>query len=299
MKNLLLYNYNMDILNYQSFEDGISFYIDYNKYYFIKIRRVPNDIDEIYKILNNYINSYHSIIPNKFGDIITKDSNNNYVLLKIKGSENNDIEIIDIFNNQIRLNDVNSVLRRDNWGVLWSEKVDYLEYQISELGGDHPIVISSFSYYVGLAENAIEYFNMLEYKNEELVVSQKRIQYPNISLNFFNPLNIVIDYRVRDIAEYLKSSFFAGGDAIKELELVINKNILTINEYNLLYARLLYPSYYFDNISSILEGNKDENVLLKYIDKINEYEVFLKECYYLLSRKCNIIRVDWLINNTK
>lgn len=299
MKNLLLYNYNIDILNYNSFKDGISFYIDYNKYYFVKIHRTSNDIDEIYKILINYINSYHTIIPNKFGEVVSKNNKNYYVLLKIKGSENNEIEIIDIINNHIKLSDVKSNLRRDNWGVLWSGKVDYLEYQVSELGSNHPIVISSFSYYVGLAENAIEYFNLINNKNETLVVSQKRIYYPNTSLNFFNPLNIVIDYSVRDIAEYLKSCFFENNDAIKALEIVVRKNTLTNNEYNLLYARLLYPSYYFDLISSILEDNEDETILIKYIEKINDYEEFLRECYFMLSKKCNMIKVDWIINSAK
>ena len=84
MKNLLLYNYNMDIDDYTKIDNGICFYIDYDKYYFLKINRVTGDIEEIYNILNNYINSYHIIVKNKFGEIITKDDKTTYVLLKIK-----------------------------------------------------------------------------------------------------------------------------------------------------------------------------------------------------------------------
>ena len=295
MKNLLLYNYDIDIDTFQNITDGITFYINYNKYYFVNIHRVSSDIEKIYDMLNSYINPYHYIIKNKFGSIITEDNKKNYVLIKVKGSENDEIDLRNILNNEIKIDAHNNILRRDNWGNLWSEKIDYLEYQISELGASHHIILSSFSYYDGLAENAIELYNMIDNKNEMLVISQKRIKYPNISLNYYNPLNIVIDYRVRDIAEYLKDNFFNDGNTINELNYLISKNILTKNEYNLLYARLLYPSYYFDEVSSILENNKEETVLLKYINKVNEYEKFLKNTYYLLSKKSEIIKVEWLI----
>ena len=297
MKNLLMYNYNITIDSYQDVDDAICFYIDYDKYYFLKLNRVAKDIEEINEILNNYINPYHFIIKNKFGGIVTTDENKNYCLMKIKGPENDEIGLKEIIYNQIKVN-VNSILRRDNWGLLWSEKVDYLEYQISELGSNHPIVLSSFSYYVGLAENAIEYFNMINASNENPVLSQKRIKYPNISKNYFNPLNMVIDYRTRDISEYLKSCFFEGVSPLKELNEIVDKNILTKDEYNLLYARLLYPSYYFDELSQILEKNKKEDSLLKYIDKVNKYEAFLKEVYYLFSKKYEMIKVEWLIKHS-
>lgn len=295
MKNLLQYNYNNDIETYQKIDNGITFYIDYDKYYFINIKRVPSDIEKINNLLQQYITSYHNIIPNKYGNIITIDEEKNYILLKIKGSENNEIELRDMLLNQIQVFEPDYILRRDNWGKLWSEKVDYLEYQVSELGQNHPVVLSSFSYYVGLAENAIEYYNMLELKDISLFISQKRIKYPNISLNYFNPLNIVIDYKVRDIAEYIKSMFFKNEDAFKELETLTKKEALNSLEYNLLYARLLYPTYYFDELSLILENNEDEDVLLKYLDKVEKFEEFLKKTFELFSKKTAMIKVEWLI----
>lgn len=295
MKNLLLYNYNIDIDEYENIKDGITFYIDYDKYYFISCKRVSSDIEKIYNLLKNYINPYHLIIVNRFGNIYTIEDGKTYVLLKIKGAQNDEIELREIMLNQTPIHNFDSILKRDNWGILWSEKVDYLEYQVSELAQNHPIVLSSFSYYVGLAENAIEYYNMLEHEDIDLVISQKRIKYPNFSLNYFNPLNIVIDSKTRDIAEYIKSAFFAGYDATKDLENLCLKNTLSGYEYNLLYARLLYPSYYFDELSKVLEENSNEEVLLKYIDKVDVYEKFLKNIFYMFSKKTTMIKVDWLI----
>lgn len=297
MKNLLLYNYNMDIDDYTKIDNGICFYIDYDKYYFLKINRVTGDIEEIYNILNNYINSYHIIVKNKFGEIITKDDKTTYVLLKIKSAENEEIEVRDILLNQIPIDDSKSILRRDNWGILWGDKVDYLEYQVSELGKNHPVLLSSFSYYVGLAENAIEYFNNIGENKKILTLSQKRIKYPNIARNYYNPINLVIDSRTRDLAEYLKACFFENIDTIKQLEYITSKEVLSNYEYNLLYARLLYPSYYFDDIHEILEKGIDDDILLKYINKSSDYEIFLKDAYYLFSKKCEMIKIDWIINH--
>lgn len=298
MKNLLLYNYNIDIKELNIFNDNIaSFYIDYNKYYLINFHRVEKDIEFIYNSLSNRINQYHSIIKNKDGNIFTKDGEKKYILLKINGPENNEIDINDIIQSQISLDKkINSDLKRNNWGELWSEKVDYLEYQVSELSKNHPTVIKSFSYYVGLAENAIEYYNMLDVKYAPLVYAQRRIIYPNISKNYYNPLNLIVDYRVRDIAEYIKTQFFNGLDASNELKLLIDKNLLSQLEYNLLYSRLLYPSYYFDDINKILEQNETDDILIKYIDRVNEYEEYLKKIYYLLSQKCQMIKIWWIVD---
>ena len=297
MKNLLIYNYSITVDTFQNIDAGITFYIDYDKYYFLELSRLPKELLEINDILTNHINPYHFIIKNKLGDIITTDGNKNYCLIKIRGPENDEMTLKEMLYNLIEINKPNSILRRDNWGLLWSEKVDYLEYQISELGTNHPIILSSFSYYVGLAENAIEYFNLIDNKNEKLVLSQKRIKYPNISRNYFNPLNLVIDNKTRDLSEYLKSCFFENGYPIDELTDIIKKHILNQNEYNLLYSRLLYPSYYFDELSEILEKNKKEDVLLKYINKVNNYEEFLKKVYLLLSRNCKMIKIDWINNH--
>ena len=298
MKNLLLYNYNIDTNDLIKVNDDISsFYIDYNKYYFIKFKRVEKDIENIYSELNKKINKYHYIIKNKYGNIFTKDNDNSYILIKINGPENNEINLADIIESQIIVsNNSNIDLKRDNWGELWSEKVDYLEYQISELSKNHPTVIKTFSYYVGLAENAIEYFNMLDRKNIVLTYAQRRIKYPNVSKNYYNPLNLIVDYRVREIGEYIKSNFFENNDVFSELKMLANQNILNPLEYNLLYARLLYPSYYFDDINKILEHEESDDILIKYVDKANNYEKFLKKVYFLFSEKCQMIKIGWLID---
>ena len=35
----------------------------------------------------------------------------------------------------------------------------------------------------------------------------KRMYYPNNTINYFDPTNFIVDYKSRDVAEYIKSCF--------------------------------------------------------------------------------------------
>lgn len=298
MENLLLYNYNIKVTDYNVFKNGVwSFYIDYNKFYFLETSRVKADIEVIGRYLDQNANRYNSIVKCNSGQYFVDKREKTYVLIRVKEPENRELDILDVLKADTPLEkDELSTLNRTEWGILWSEKVDYLEYQVSELATGHEIVTKSFSYYVGLAENAIEYFNMYENKEAIFFICHRRIYYPNLTKNFFNPLEIVVDYRVRDIAEYLKSAFFEGEMDTEEIERIIKSGNLNDCECNLLYARLLYPSYYFDALTEVLEYDKDDDILLKYIAKTGEYELFLKKVYETLSKEYSMIRVDWIAN---
>ena len=63
----------------------------------------------------------------------------------------------------------------------------------------------------------------------------------------------------------------------------------------MLYARLLYPSYYFDIYEEIMNNGEDEEALIPIINKINDYELFLKEAYYEISKYTNLERIDWIL----
>lgn len=297
MKNTLLYNYGIEPDNLIKDNDNYCFYIDYEKYYFLVLTRPIEDVKKIVELTSN--NSYfHALIPNRFSSLTTEYEDKQYVLLKVRGPENIEVDCLDLIKD-IKFVDIKeSPLKRNNWGDLWSEKVDYLEYQVSELGTNHEIVRKSFSYYIGLAENAIEYFNILDPKEERLVISRRRINYPLLQKDFHNPLEVVIDSVSRDFAGYFKAKFFEGSNPISEVKLLLDKKILTSLEYNLIFCRLLYPSYYFDKVHDIFERGCDDEVLLKYIEKVDEYELFLNEVFNLFKTESSMIKIDWLIKKS-
>ena len=99
------------------------------------------------------------------------------------------------------------------------------------------IIDNSIDYYIGLSENAIYYVNNVNSKYsmsslDKIVLSRKRIISPNYSLNYFNPLSFIFDLEVRDITEYIKSTFFDNGDAYLDLESYLKSTKLTIYSYN-------------------------------------------------------------------
>ncbi len=298
MKNAIMFYYNLNPENLNSTSNSHSFYIGYDKFYLVKLTRPEADINEIINITRSTKTSYHTIIPNRQGQYYTDIEKDKYLLLKINGSENEEIDLRDILKSQLPYNNKKTILNRTNWSTLWSEKVDYLEYQVSELAIEHPIIKSSFSYYVGIAENAIEYFNMLNPENMPTYISHKRIEFPTLQKDILNPLNIVVDYRVRDIASYIKSKFFKSDNIIEDIKFLTNNNYLSPLEYNLLFARLLYPSYYFDTLYKVLEKGLDEESLLVYINKVDAYEEFLNDVYREFTKVSSMIKIDWLIKDS-
>ena len=65
----------------------------------------------------------------------------------------------------------------------------------------------------------------------------------------------------------------------------------------MLYARLLYPSYYFDIYEDIMNNNGDEEKLIPIINKVNDYQEFLKNAYFEISKYTNLEKIDWIIKN--
>ena len=132
---------------------------------------------------------------------------------------------------------------------------------------------------------------------ENITLQRKRILFPNIQLNYFNPLNYIIDIEVRDVASYFKSLFFKAKEELWiEIHAYFKRKRLSIYGYQLLYARLLYPSYYFDVYENVMEGKTSEDELLKIINETVNYEKFLRKMYFEMTKYAPIEKVDWIIN---
>lgn len=304
MKEYIYYYYNIEVDVINNNGNYYSFFDKGNFYYFIYFNRTIDELKDIIEVIRELKGRgifVHDIIINKFGHPLSKIGDLNYVLLKINGNKDEKVDIFTLVetNNKLVLNNKTSKLYRNNWGELWSKKIDYLERQISELGKNKFIILDSFGYYIGLAENAISYVNRANelYKNDyhRVTLSHRRIFYPNTILNYYNPLSFVFDLEVRDIAEYLKYMFFADDDAFEELCAYLKLTRLSTYSYHMLYGRLLYPSYYFDLYEEVMNNNKDENELLKIIDKVNEYEDFLMKAYQEISKYTVLDKINWLI----
>ena len=290
MKNLIKYYYDLLIYEYKKKDDKFLFTINNIEYEFVIFLGNPNTLIEIYNLLISNNIYCHEILVNKDNSIITYYENKMYLLLK-KNNNNNDLIILNDIINYDRFIKIEENI---NWKNLWQEKIDYYEYQINQLGIKYKILRESFGYYVGLCENAIALLNYINEKKIKKHITHRRIEVEQKKENFHNPLNIIVDNITRDIAEYIKINIInekIDDNIILNYLYYIN---LDQNEYILLFARLLYPSYYFDEYDKIIQDIIPEEKINLIIKKNTHYEMFLKNVYDIIKMKCNFPQIEWL-----
>ena len=291
MKNVL-YNY-YDILVDELNKSDNNYFFYFNNEFFL-FYLVLNDIslvENIYKyIVENNIESFN-IILNKEGSLFSEVDKKKYVLLRVKGILNYEVKF-----DEFKYYPINS--SGVNWGNLWSERLDYYEVQIRELGIKYQTVLNSFGMFSGLSENAILYFNMTMEKFRDLEsnvgIVHNRVKYPCYLIDYYNPVNFVIDYSVRDISEYIKSYIISDDFDFNNIISLINRMNLNDLMFNLLYARLLYPTFYFDVFDKIiLEDGKDSDVVF-ILNKLDIYLDTLKRLYDRFNNEYQMFRIEWL-----
>lgn len=303
MKNTINFYYNIILDEFVKKDNCYYFYYGGDEYYFVPLNRSTDDILGIYKLnleMKKRKCLVHELILNKDKSIITVVSGISYVLIRLCKYKNDKVFLNDI--NYIQNMTVNiecdKSLIRNDWIKLWSEKIDYYEYQISQVGKKYPLLCDSLSYFIGMGENAISYLvNNLNSKiNVNLVVSHKRIYQERGSLNFYNPLNFVVDSRVRDVAEFIKETFYNKTLKLCDLKAYFNIANLNKNEYILLFGRLLFPTYYFDIYDDIINNDKSEELVINIIDRTDEYESMLNTIYkfILYEKKVQLEPIEWL-----
>jgi len=294
MKNALNYYYGLDVLNIHQKENTF-FFKHKNKEYLFTRCDIQN-INEVYETsttLNNYGVLSHKIVLNNDKQIITKINDINYILMEVY-TERKKINLNDI----IIFNNINNfgMKKIDDWYNLWTNKIDYLEYQISQMGKKHHHIRKNFSYYVGMAENAICLVKNINSQNLYYSFNHRRINFNDTLQDLYNPINFIVDLRIRDVCEYLKSCFFNKIDIENELFLYLENNNLNYDESCCFLARMLFPTYYFDIYEKIINNEIDENQINNIIILANDYEKLIKKLYFYLKNKVNIPTIEWLTN---
>ena len=296
MKDLLNYYYFLLPDKIHMLNNNYYFYVNNLYFCFYKCVNNFNNINNIYE-LNNYmlINNYkvNKIILNKERGILTKKDNNYYilVLLNIYSKEKIKINNILEFNNKnINLN----ILNRTNWYYLWINKIDNIEYERKHLINKYKVIYNSLPYYIGLTENAICYLKYNNIENNNIGVCHNRVNCNDNLIDFYNPINLIIDYKVRDLAEYYKSIFFNKNIDIKNIINSFKTIKMNYNDYIYFYIRMLYPSYYFDIYDAIINGFLKEEKILDIIKEQENYEYLLYEIYLVIKSHYNIVGIEWI-----
>lgn len=300
MKNIINYFYNLNITELTNKDNIYSFYDNDELYYFyiynnnIKNINLTKDIDDSLK-KDTLI---HEIIINKDNSIITYYNNIPYILCKINININKPITLGEINYLSSKVIITNSKITYHSWQDLWSIKMDYLEKVINENGKKYPIIVDSFNYFVGMAENAISYYNNLsdkEVDNNSLVISHRIININDTVYAIYDPVNIIIDHKARDIAEYIKCSFFSDNiNIFNELNIYFKYNYYTKDDVVMLLARVLYPSFYFNMYEDIMINSKEEKIITNITSKLDKYELYLIRVFKYFNNFYNLPVPEWL-----
>lgn len=297
MKNAINYYYQLYPLDIHQKDKKFIFNIDDTEYvlmpYIDDAKRIER-IEYILKILDYNQIKYNQIIKNTANNIVTYISNIPYVLIKININNQNNVIISDIIEFQ---NYMTSILIEkidiNNLSSLWMDKVDYFEYQVSQFGIKFPIIRHSFNYFIGLAENAIMVINSISKKEIVGTISHFRVSVSEKITDLYNPLNFVIDSKIRDISEYLKGKMFFY-DISSEFSYYFNLKYFSNDEIILFLARMLYPTYYFDVCENSIEAN-NEDTLKIIVSKVSLYEQNIKYIYNYLIKMFQIPEIGWLL----
>lgn len=270
MRNAIKYYYNIDVDELKS-DNQVYFFDNYI------LKELNNNINvDLYNFFLSNNLYLHKIVNNVNNEYITKIDNKDYILMKIENNSKIDINNINKF-----LIDINPDKKKD-WSELWEKKVDYYEKNI--INTKNKDILEVFPYYIGLSEIAIRIYKDNDLDTSYSICHNRLKNY----YDFYSPDNIITDYKVRDIAEYIKMKFFLDKIELKKLFLFIDNMNLKSGDYVLLYSRLLFPTYFYDCIEN------NENIGI-YTARINQYERFLNEIYFYLSSKTLIPKIDWLI----
>ena len=289
MKNLISFYYNINVESYKKSNDKYSFISNNKRYIFLNFTGNIEKIYNLYLFINK--KKYcHKILINKDGNIITLYNTKKYVMIEEILYSNKILDINDIYEYLIPIYDQKGI----DWKKLWIEKLDYYEYQVSQFGKTYKKVTECFSYYAGLCENAISILNYVDINQVVLYICHNRIKTNEILNEYYNPLNFIVDSRVRDIAEYIKVNFFNKKISLSDVFYIIDSSNFDYNEILLFLSRIIYPSYFFDVYDKIIQNQILENEIEKYIEKNTYYEVFLHKIYKHIKKIYKIPLIEWL-----
>lgn len=298
MKNALNYFYGFYLEDIQKIYNNYYFLFNNNTYVVMPYERNLNEAKVLYELnvsmLNNGFLGYQ-IILTKDNSIIFYHDEQGYVVLKEPKIKNRIITYNDVLNFPCNTfnNESKAIIDKSNWGYIWEKKIDFYERQLKELAEKYPLLSESFFYYIGLFENAVSYYYDVSHYAQVKCVCHKRITVNMDLYSLYNPLTFVIDDKMRDIGEFLKSYVLYENYTKDKLAVLLNMVVFKREDVIMLISRILFPSYYFDLYEDVIVNELPEEEIKLIIEKQNNILyllsfLFSKYSYY------NIPQVDWI-----
>ena len=332
MKETLQEMYQLNTEQYMKLGPYEAFLDRSNLYFLIPIDLKPEDVSNIYNsaffMLDYHVKQIAIPKMNAKGELVTKIQDYDFLLLETKAKKRTEKEPslateLAYFHyvGKFYQADTGKFHRMGIWKELWESRIDNLERHWYQVLHTHPVerfdqwFIESFPYYLGLAENAIQYLVDTEIDAQPSTfdsgcfTSERFMRHSWGEIYTYKlPSEWVFDHPVRDLAEWIRHEyFFHEDDFEKKMYQFLNdyEQLMPLSPFSwrLLYARLLFPVHYFMTVEDYyMRQDKEEKYLheerlLYMLEDTNTYEDFLKNFFgsiRLPNTQYQIPRVDWL-----
>lgn len=294
MTNIINYLYNLNIIEEVNYNNYTIYRTTKSSYYLEKISDVSS-FNKIYgycEYLNKFAFFSFNAVINIYNSILSKIENDIYVLVNIGNDYEKKvdfIDMIDFYNRSYKILQ-NNTEYRNNWEYLWENKINYLYNHFKNNEFNNNNISELFFYYLSIAESALLYVKDIKYNlrtNNNLSISHRRVLSNCDRFSFYNPVFFIVDLKIRDIASYIKSAYYSGEDYENDLVYYLKTNFIDTYNASMLYARLIYPSYFFDCYES---GNLHLNIN-KFVNT-QDYEQFLKKTYEIINSYVHINNIE-------
>lgn len=205
------------------------------------------------------------------------------------------------------------------WQMRWQRRIDQLEaYRVTLMQQEQPLrefdtlFIETFPYYLGLSENAIQYLvdagidaGVNPFDVRTLVFKRYNAQYI-ADTEFLLPSEFILDHPARDLAEWVRYKLFdeqAGFDEVRSFIWDYHqRRSMNAMDWNLLYARILFPIAYVEDIEryyseeNLKEKQDIYHRLQNYVNQEGEREALFKGIFSELigERGSTMRQIEWL-----
>lgn len=213
------------------------------------------------------------------------------------------------------------IVQIGRWKSFWETRLEQMEKFWNEKLFTGPendfekMFLESFPYYLGLAENGIQYLTDTEIDEKPLfpdggTVCHRRFHDGSWGGRFYfkNPFDWVFDHCGRDLAEWTRERYFHNiktyeRDVLRFYTDYQNFSPLSPFSWRLIYARLLFPLHFFDCVENYYSAATEQEKhlchdrLQRYLQYTKEHEQFLGSFFDLLQvpvRAWRITVPEWL-----
>ena len=269
-----------------------------------------------------------TLLPAKDGEKVVEWEENLYSLLKYR--ELKKFETIKMGRKLARFHlrgkympfQVVNVNRVGLWKQLWERRLDQMEsFWNGKLFYEpenefEKMFFDSFPYYMGLAENAIQYLTDTELDEKPTEIDNGTVCHERFIKTTWgrshlikNPFDWVFDHCSRDLADWIRERYLYNPQTyLPEIQrfLAEYQQVTRLSPFawRLTYARLLFPLHYFECIENYYITNSEqqklalEDRLQKYLKQTEEHEQFLGRFYQLMEAPIRAYRlpvINWLM----